>query len=48
MKYLCTNPVTAVAIMFGAVLSVLLIWIAYRTDIQDALRSAQDIIMPHV
>ena len=44
MKYLSTNPVSAVYAMFGAIITALASWITYRPEIQDALRTMQAII----
>jgi len=44
MKYLSTNPVSAVCVMYGAANAALLSWITYRPEIQDALRTMQAII----
>lgn len=44
MKYLSTNPVSAVCLLFGATFAALLCWIAYRPEIQHALRTAQELL----
>jgi hypothetical protein len=45
MSYLSKNPVLAIAVFYCAiVLSALVIWPAYRHDIQAILRTAQSCI----
>lgn len=43
MKHLFATPVSAVILMFGAVMGGLLIWIAYEPDIQSFLYAAWEI-----
>lgn len=44
MKYLSTNPVSAVCLLFGATFAALVCWVFYRPEIQHALRTIQNII----
>ncbi len=44
MKNMITNPAYAVPIMFTLILVGLDIWIGYRPEIQDVIRTAQNIM----
>jgi hypothetical protein len=44
MKNLMINPVYAVPVMFTLILAGLAVWMEYRPEIQDALRTAQNFI----
>ena len=44
MKYLLDYPIISTAAMYGAANAALLSWITYRPEIQDALRTVQNII----
>jgi hypothetical protein len=44
MKYLYTNPVSIVCAMFGAICAAIITWPAYRPEIQQAIRTAQELL----
>jgi len=44
MKNLIVNPVYAVPIMFTLILVGLAVWMGYRPEIQDVIRTAQNIL----
>jgi hypothetical protein len=45
MKYLTTQPVTTLALMFGAITATaLILWPEFRPEIQSTLRTAQELL----
>jgi hypothetical protein len=44
MKNLLINPVYAVPVMFTLILAGLTIWMDFRPEIQDALRTVQGLL----
>lgn len=44
MKNLTKNPFASAGVLYGVICLAVMLWMLYRPEIQDALRTAQNLI----